>query len=29
VGAPGARDLIRRELAAQGLAELRDYRVVS
>jgi hypothetical protein len=29
VGAPGARDLIRAELARMGLDELRDYRCVS
>ncbi len=29
VGAPGARELIRAELAAAGLAELRDYRCVA
>jgi hypothetical protein len=29
VGAPGARDLIRAELARMGFAELRDYRCVS
>jgi hypothetical protein len=29
VGAPGARDLIRAELARVGLAELRDYRCVA
>ncbi len=29
VGAPGARQLIRAELAAMGLAELRDYRCVA
>jgi glycosyltransferase involved in cell wall biosynthesis len=29
VGAPGARDLIRAELAARGFEELRDYRCVA
>jgi hypothetical protein len=29
VGAPGARDLIRAELAKRGFEELRDFRCVA